>query len=63
MKNLMHYTRQLHQRRINAFFFSEAHNPREQLSLSLGPKNKNDRLSALRRLAAEQEYDVDDDRS
>lgn len=61
MKNLMQYTRQLHQRRINAFFFSPVHNEQEQLSLSLGPKN--DRAQTLRRMAAEQEYDIEDDRS
>ncbi|TCU93672.1 hypothetical protein EV686_11124 [Paracandidimonas soli] len=63
MRNLMHYSRQLRQRRINVFYFSSVgSSPQEQLSLSLSPRQQ-DHMSTLRRMAADQEYDADDDRS
>jgi len=59
MKPLMHTMRQLHQRRINAFFFSHGA-PRDasQLSLQHVPRPQ-DRARSLREMFADQEYDDD----
>ena len=59
MKNLMHYARQLRQRRINTFHFSLTISPQQQLPLPLPPAQN--RMSKLRRMSADQEYDTDDD--
>jgi len=60
MKPLMHYMRQLHQRRINAFFFSGRESDAAQLSLQHIPRPQ-DRTRSLREMFADQEYDNDDD--
>jgi len=60
MKPLMHYMRQLHQRRINAFFFSTEESSAAQLSLQHIARPQ-DRTRSLREMFADQEYDNDDD--
>lgn len=60
MKHLMHYMRQLHQRRINAYFFSDQQETSGQLPLVHVPRPK-DRNRTLRELFADQEYDSDED--
>jgi len=62
MKPLMHYMRQLHQRRIHAFFFSSAKDDSSQLSLQHVPRPQ-DRTRSPRELFAEQEYESDDEAS
>jgi len=61
MKPLLRTMRQLHQRRINAFFFvqgenSEEHGDTLQLSLRHIPRPQ-DRARSLREIFADQEYD------
>jgi len=63
MKPLLHTMRQLHQRRINAFFFAQGENSGEhgdasQLSLRHIPRPQ-DRARSLREMFADQEYDDD----
>jgi len=60
MKHLLQYTRQLHQRRINAFFFGGENDRSAQLPLQHVPRPQ-DRARSLRELFADQEYDVDED--
>jgi len=59
MKPLMHYMRQLHQRRMHAFFFSPGEDDSSQLSLEHVPRSQ-DRARSPRELFADQEYDGDD---
>jgi len=59
MKPLLHTMRQLHQRRINAFFFARGENSEAtQLSLRHVPQPQ-DRTRSLREMFADQEYDDD----